>query len=256
MVFYLLFTLLACALVIRAIDWYPAHIEREEQAIAHAAEAFQAGDESAWQRLSQNQSQGLVLWSGFFWGLPTPKTNRWQALLAVALVLMVSTWSLMTYGSTLLAGSWMLFGWGLVTLALIDARTKLLPDALTLPLLWLGISLQLFSETRSIGLESSVWGAIAGYVPLWLVAKLYRLWRGRDGLGMGDLKLLAAIGAWSGAAVLPTVMLLSSVLALFFILMVSLLRRQADLHAEFPFGPWIVAAYLFCEATGFMMGGF
>ena len=169
---------------------------------------------------------------------------------------LVAGWSLAVHGLTLLAGGWLVFGWGLLALAVIDARTKLLPDILTLPLMWLGIVMQLFPETRTVGLEASVWGVLAGYVPLWLLAHAYRLVRGRDGLGFGDLKLLAAMGAWSGAAILPGVVFLSALMALIGILAMRLWRRGAtDLEAEFPFGPWIIAAYMICLVVGFNMFG-
>ena len=167
---------------------------------------------------------------------------------------LLAAWSIMTYGMTLLGGCWIIFGVGLVALAIIDARTKFLPDALTLPLMWLGITMQLFPQTRTIGLEASVWGAIAGYVPLWLLAHAYRLLRGRDGLGFGDLKLLAAMGTWSGALILPSVIFLASLLALSGILIARWLRKApGDWHAEFPFGPWIIAAYMICLLTGFQL---
>lgn len=170
------------------------------------------------------------------------------------LLALVTGWSVLTYGATLLAGCWIVFGGGLVALAVIDARTKFLPDALTLPLMWLGIAMQLFTQTHTIGLEASVWGVIAGYVPLWLLAHAYRLLRGRDGLGFGDLKLLAAMGAWSGAWVLPDVVFLASVLALAAVLLMRVIRKMSgDWHAEFPFGPWIIAAYMICLATGFRL---
>jgi leader peptidase (prepilin peptidase)/N-methyltransferase len=157
---------------------------------------------------------------------------------------LVASWSLATRGLTLMGACWMLFGWGLIALAVIDARTKLLPDVLTLPLMWLGIVMQLFPETRTVGLESSIWGVVAGYVPLWLLAHMYLLLRGRDGLGMGDLKLLAAMGAWSGAAILPMVVFLAALMALIGVLTLRVVRRESsDLQAEFPFGPWIAVAY-------------
>ena len=167
---------------------------------------------------------------------------------------LVAGWSYATHGLTLVGVCWLLFGWGLIALAVIDARTKLLPDALTLPLMWLGIVMQLFPQTRTIGLEAAVWGVIAGYVPLWFLAHAYLLLRGRDGLGMGDLKLLAAMGAWSGPWILPNVIFLSALMALTGILVHRLLRRQlTDMCAEFPFGPWLILAYVICIALGFNM---
>ena len=180
-----------------------------------------------------------------------------MTMVIACLLILVTGWSITTYGLTLLALCWITLGSGLVALAVIDTRTKLLPDALTLPLMWLGIAMQLFPATRTIGLEASVWGAIAGYVPLWLLAHLYRLLRGRDGLGFGDLKLLAAMGAWSGAWVLPSVVFVASLLGLVGVLSARFVRRRRrdghEWHAEFPFGPWLIAAYMLCLAPGFNM---
>lgn len=171
---------------------------------------------------------------------------------ALLIALGVIFWAVSVHGLSLLALCWTVFGWGLVALAVIDLRTMLLPDALTLPLMWLGIVMQLFPQTQTIGLEASVWGAVAGYVPLWLLAQVYHLVRRREGLGMGDLKLLAAMGAWSGAMILPVVIFVASILALATIVTIRIVRRSA-LGGEFPFGPWIILAYMFCNMLGFMM---
>ena len=140
--------------------------------------------------------------------------------------------------------AWFLYACGLILLALVDQQTKLLPDVLTIPLLWLGLLMQIFPETASFGLELAVIGAVLGYVPLWLLAQAYRLIRGRDGLGMGDLKLLAAMGAWSGPWVLPQVIFGAALLAILGFLLERLLRRRCGgLQEERPFGPWLILAY-------------
>lgn len=158
------------------------------------------------------------------------------------------------YGATLLGLLWACFGAGLVMLALIDAKTKLLPDVLTLPLMWAGIVLQLFPETRTVGLEASVWGVVVGYLPLWVLAHLYWWLRHREGLGMGDLKLLAAMGAWSGPMILPGVIFLASLLAIAGVLLGRLFGgRSAGLTEEFPFGPWIILAYMLSVVLGIMI---
>ncbi len=142
-------------------------------------------------------------------------------------------------------GAWFLYACGLILLALVDYQTKLLPDVLTIPLLWLGLLLQLFPETVSFGLEMAVIGAVLGYLPLWLLAQLYRLIRGRDGLGMGALKLLAAIGAWSGHWVLPQVIFAAALFAIiWFLIQRTMRRRDGLMHEEHPFGPWLILAYL------------
>lgn len=167
-----------------------------------------------------------------------------QTLGWIVASVLVAFWAMATYGLDILAMLWALLGWGLLILAGVDAKTKLLPDALTLSLLWLGMLMQLFAETRTVGIELSVVGAVAGYLPLWLLAQAYRLVRGRDGLGMGDLKLLAAMGAWSGPFVLPQVLLLAALLAIAVFLLERMLHRTTGgFYEERPFGPAIVAAY-------------
>lgn len=221
-----------------------------------AIAAQQTGDEAsftAWEA-TQGTAFGGRAWRDF---MARPPAFSWQTGLAVALLLLIATWAYSTHGATLLGAGWLIFGAGLVLLAFIDAHTKLLPDALTLPLLWLGLVLQLFQETRTVGLEASIWGVLAGYLPMWLLAQLYRLLRGRDGLGMGDVKMLAAMGAWSGAAILPSVVFVASLLGITGMLCYRLCQRilhvdgaAHDLHVEFPFGPWIIAAYMICHVLG------
>lgn len=158
------------------------------------------------------------------------------------------------YGPTLLGVAWTCFGAGLVLLALIDAKTQLLPDVLTLPLMWAGIVLQLFPQTRTVGLEASIWGVVVGYVPLWLLAHGYWFIRRREGLGFGDLKLLAAMGAWSGPAVIPGVIFLASLLAIAGVVIIRFTgQSRVGLMEEFPFGPWIIAAYMLSVTFGIMM---
>lgn len=181
--------------------------------------------------------------------------RRLDGLLALFGAVVVVFWAFSLYGVTPVALGWAVFGIGLVSLAVIDLRTMLLPDVLTLPLMWLGICMQLFPQTTTIGLEASVWGVIAGYVPLWLLAHLYYLVRRRDGLGFGDLKLLAAMGAWSGPAILPLVIFIAALSALIAVVSMRLWRRTA-LGGEFPFGPWIILAYMICNIPGFMMSVF
>lgn len=171
----------------------------------------------------------------------------WAALLSLP----VAAWVYVTYGLTLLGLGWLVFGIGLILLALIDAETKFLPDLFTLPLMWLGVVMQLFDVTRTVGLEASVWGILIGYLPLWVLAHLYILIRHREGLGMGDLKLLAAMGAWSGPAIIPVVIFMSSLMAIAGVLAVRLVSRSKNsLAAEFPFGPWIIASYMIIVSSG------
>lgn len=131
------------------------------------------------------------------------------------------------------------FLWTLLALAFIDADTQLLPDDLTLPLLWGGLVANLFG--LFVPLASAVIGAMAGYLVLWAVYWLFKLVRGKEGMGYGDFKLLAALGAWLGWPMLPQIVLVSSVLgAAGGILMIVLKGR--DKAVPLPYGPWLAGA--------------
>ena len=132
-----------------------------------------------------------------------------------------------------------LLTWWLIPLALIDADTYYLPDAMTLPLLWLGLLLN--TQAVLVDLESAVWGAIAGYLSLWSVFQLFKLLTGKEGMGFGDFKLLAALGAWLGWQSLPTIVILSSFVgAVVGIALIALAGR--DRARPIPFGPYLAAA--------------
>lgn len=129
--------------------------------------------------------------------------------------------------------------WTLIAAAGIDIDHKLLPDQLTLPLLWLGLILNLFGVFTD--LESAVIGAVAGYLVLWLVFHLFRLITGKEGMGYGDFKLLAAIGAWFGWQALPTVILLASgVGAVLGLTLIAL--RKTGREVPIAFGPFLAGA--------------
>ena len=140
------------------------------------------------------------------------------------------------FGLPLLAG--LLFTWLLFALAMIDARTMLLPDMLVFPLLWLGLLVNI----RDIftPLPDAVIGVAAGYLSLWLVHHTFRLLRGKEGMGAGDFKLLAAIGAWGGWQILSTTLLLAAVAGLLFGVIRIALKQQSP-QAPMPFGPWLAA---------------
>lgn len=127
----------------------------------------------------------------------------------------------------------------LVALTGIDVDTQLLPDNMTLPLLWAGILANVFEVYTD--LESSVLGAIAGYLVLWSIYHLFRLMTGKEGMGYGDFKLLGAMGAWMGWQFLPLIVLLSSVVgAAVGLALMGLGRLSRD--KPMPFGPFIAAA--------------
>jgi leader peptidase (prepilin peptidase)/N-methyltransferase len=131
------------------------------------------------------------------------------------------------------------FTWILIVLTFIDADTTILPDSLTLPLLWLG----LLANVRGVfvPLEEAVLGAAAGYLALWSIYWLFKLVTGKEGMGYGDFKLLAALGAWMGWKMLLPIVLLSSVVgALVGIAMIAL--RHLGREHPIPFGPYLAAA--------------
>ena len=145
---------------------------------------------------------------------------------------------------TVLSG-WLLwataiFGWTLLALALIDWTHFVLPDVLTLPLAPAGIVVNWLAGERSL-LDAAL-GAILGYLAFIAIAWAYRRWRGREGLGAGDAKLLAGLGAWVGATGLPSVVLFASLLALVVALAAQGLRGRRSLSDRVPFGPFLAAA--------------
>lgn len=146
------------------------------------------------------------------------------------------------YGATIQFLAALVFSWVMIVLFFIDFEHKILPDNLTLLLLWTGLTINTAQTFTSI--ESAVFGAIVGYSFFWLIAFLYRRWRGIEGLGLGDAKLLSACGAWFGWQSLPLIILLSSFLGTF-VGVIYLLRRRSSLRYAIPFGPFIaVAAFI------------
>ena len=121
-------------------------------------------------------------------------------------------WCVWHWGWTLTAAAWCVFAAVLVALTLIDWDTTLLPDDLTLPLLWLGL-LAAASGITGVRLADAVWGAAAGYLSLWLVYWGFKLATGKEGMGFGDFKLFAALGAWFGWQALVPIILMPSVMA-------------------------------------------
>ena len=182
-----------------------------------------------------------------------------ESLIVIALSGLVSVWAGITVGvggfdqlarfsdiqnfMSLRFLAWLVFCWVLVTLAAIDFKTQLLPDALTLPLVWLGLLLQLNPSTRTIGIENAVLGAVVGYMFLWLIAKGFTIMRKQDGLGHGDLKLMAAVGAWFGPLAVPVILLVGSLLALGWQVL-AIVRKKAGRGDLFAFGPWLIIGTL------------
>jgi leader peptidase (prepilin peptidase)/N-methyltransferase len=131
------------------------------------------------------------------------------------------------------------FLWTLIALTFIDFDTQFLPDNLTLPLLWAGLLANLFD--LFVPLRDAVIGAIAGYLALWIVYWLFRLIRGKEGMGYGDFKLLAALGAWLGWQMLPLIVLLSSVVGAFIGISLIVFKGR-DHDVPLAFGPYLAIA--------------
>jgi len=157
-----------------------------------------------------------------------------ELLTAVASAVMV--WR---FGATAQAAAGLALGFVLIALAGIDARTQLLPDNLTLPLLWLGLLLSAMS--LFVPPAQAIVGATIGYLSLWSVYWLFKLATGKEGMGHGDFKLLAALGAWMGPAALLPIILISSLIGAVVGAVVLSLRGQ-DRATPIPFGPFIAAA--------------
>ena len=145
------------------------------------------------------------------------------------------------FGATATAFGAALFIWFTIALAFIDQETGLLPDTLTLPLVWVGLLLNLGHAFTSI--QEAVVGAVAGYLALWLVFQAYRLATGKEGMGYGDFKMNAAVGAFLGWKMLPLVILLSSGVGLVFgALQMFAARGRWDSGFRFHFGPYLAIA--------------
>jgi len=135
----------------------------------------------------------------------------------------------------------LLFIWALLALTFIDFDTQLLPDSVTLPLLWLGLLLNIYGSYTD--LHSAVIGAVGGYLALWSVYWLFKLATGKDGMGFGDFKLLAAIGAWLGWQMLPLVILLSSLVGAVVGIVLIIAARHGR-SVPIPFGPYLAGGGL------------
>ena len=136
--------------------------------------------------------------------------------------------------------------WSLIAMTVIDLDKMIIPDSISLPLLWAGLALSLFhpvegAERLFIDPKSSIVGALAGYLSLWSIYQLFRLLTGKEGMGYGDFKLLAALGAWLGWQMLPLIIMLSAVVgAVVGVSMIVLVRH--DRNIPIPFGPYLAAA--------------
>ena len=152
---------------------------------------------------------------------------------------LASVWVAWRFGPTLACAGALLLTWSLIALAFIDIDTTLLPDSITLPLLWAGLGFNLFAAF--VPLATAVIGAMAGYLLLWSVYWLFKLATGKEGMGYGDFKLLAALGAFLGWQMLPLIVLLSSIVgAVIGVALIILARRGREV--PMPFGPYLACA--------------
>lgn len=169
----------------------------------------------------------------------------------------LAAWLALTFGPTPAFLGMLVFSWALLALTAIDLDHQLLPDSITLPVLWLGLVFNL--EGTFTDIHSAVLGAVFGYLSLFSVYWLFKLTTGKEGMGFGDFKLLAMIGAWGGWPVLlPTVLLSSLVGAVVGIALIASGRMNRE--KAIPFGPYLAAAGLFAlvwgdALTGLWLGG-
>jgi len=170
--------------------------------------------------------------------------------LLTALASMAVAWKF-GYGWPLAAG--LVFTWILVAASGIDVRTQLLPDQLTLPLLWLGLLISLVP--LFVVPPTAIVGAAIGYLSLWSVYWLFKLLTGKEGMGYGDFKLLGALGAWMGAMSLLPIILLSSLIGAI-VGGTALALRGKDRSTPIPFGPFIAAAGWAWFVFGDWLGAF
>ena len=149
-------------------------------------------------------------------------------------------WCVWRWGPNLSGGMWCLFAAMLVAMTLIDWDTTLLPDVLTLPLLWAGL-IAANLHWIPVPLSDAVWGAVGGYMSLWLVYWAFKLATGKEGMGFGDFKLFAALGAWFGWQALVPIILMSSVIGAA-VGIVMKLRSSLREGGQIPFGPFLAMA--------------
>ena len=150
------------------------------------------------------------------------------------------------WGLTPQAGVWAAFAALLICLFLIDMDTQILPDDLNYTLLWLGLLAAAMGWT--VPLASAVWGAALGYGVFWAIFQLYKLATGKEGMGYGDFKLLAALGAWLGAPYLLAIILLSSIVGAVIGVMLIIVGKLANKDIPMPFGPYLAGAGLLALA--------
>lgn len=166
-------------------------------------------------------------------GCQTPISLRYPLVeLLTGLMYLAVVWR---YGVTPLALGGLVLTTALIVLTFIDADTQLLPDQITLPLVWCGLIFNWYCHF--VTLESALWGAVLGYLSLWSIFWLFKLLTGKEGMGYGDFKLLAALGAWLGVSTLPVIVLLASFVGIIASVLLRVARGQ-----PMAFGPALAIA--------------
>ncbi len=175
----------------------------------------------------------------------TPISKRYPVIEAItgALSLLI-IWRLGVGPAGILG---LVFLWALICLTMIDIDTQLLPDNITLPLLWVGLLANTFGTYTD--LNSAIWGAAAGYLSLWCVYWVFKLVAKKEGMGYGDFKLLAALGAWMGWQYLPVIIMLSSLVGAV-VGGVGMVLAGRDKDFRIPFGPYLAGAGLLAFLWG------
>lgn len=144
-----------------------------------------------------------------------------------------------TFGATWLTLLLLIFTWSLITLTLIDLDHQLLPDSIVLPLLWLGLLVNVIDLGFGVSASDALIGAMAGYMSLWSIFWMFKLITGKDGMGYGDFKLFSVLGAWMGWQILPMILILSCVVGS--VVGIAMLALQGK-SAPFAFGPYLAGA--------------
>jgi leader peptidase (prepilin peptidase)/N-methyltransferase len=173
-----------------------------------------------------------------------PISRRYPAIeLLTAVLTGIVTWRF-GFGWEALAA--VLMTWALIAISVIDIDHQIIPDSISLPLIWLGLFLSLFhdavgGEILFINARAAIIGGLAGYLSLWSIYHLFRLLTGKEGMGYGDFKLLAALGAWLGWQLLPLIILLSAAVGAVVGISLIVLKRH-ERSVPIPFGPYLAAA--------------
>lgn len=150
------------------------------------------------------------------------------------------------FGFSLECAAAIVLTWSLISISAIDIDHQIIPDAITLPLIWIGLALSLFhpvhgAQVLFIDAKTAIIGGLAGYLSLWSVYHLFRLMTGKEGMGFGDFKLLAVLGSWLGWQMLPLIILLSAVVGAA-VGITMIVARRHDRNVPIPFGPYLAAA--------------